>query len=91
MARQTSETFDCPNCGADVPAGALSCPECGSDDETGWSEDAAYDCLDLPEPYDDDPHLQADPPRYKTAFYALTAVVLLVAFFWALSRGGRLW
>lgn len=30
---------------------AVVCPECGSDDETGWSEDTAYDGLYL---YDDD-------------------------------------
>lgn len=40
--------FGCPNCGAKVPGGSLACPECGADDETGWSEDTAYDDLDLP-------------------------------------------
>ena len=43
----TPET--CPNCGADVPARATACPECGSDEKTGWSEQAAYDGLDLPD------------------------------------------
>ncbi|MCK6500707.1 MAG: zinc ribbon domain-containing protein [Nitrospira sp.] len=42
----TPET--CPNCGADVPAGARACPECGADDRTGWSEDAVVDRLGLP-------------------------------------------
>ncbi len=45
----TANDFSCPNCGADVPAKALACPECGADEETGWSEDAAYDGLDLPD------------------------------------------
>lgn len=39
--------FICPNCGAEVPDHAAACPECGSDEETGWSEDTAYDGLYL--------------------------------------------
>ncbi len=39
----------CPNCGADVPRGAKACPACGSDEQTGWSEIAASDGLDLPD------------------------------------------
>jgi hypothetical protein len=39
----------CPNCGAEVPHHAKACPECGSDEETGWSEQARYDSLDLPD------------------------------------------
>ena len=39
----------CPNCGAEVPDGAKACPECGADEQTGWSEAARYDSLDLPE------------------------------------------
>ena len=41
--------MDCPNCGAGVPPGAKACPECGSDEQTGWSEAAKVDGLDLPE------------------------------------------
>jgi len=46
----------CPNCGAEIPPGAKACPECGSDEQTGWSEEARIDSLDLPEEnfdYDD--------------------------------------
>jgi uncharacterized membrane protein YvbJ len=46
----------CPNCGAEVPLGAKACPECGSDEQTGWSEEARYDDLNLPDEnfdYDD--------------------------------------
>jgi hypothetical protein len=46
----------CPNCGADVPHGARTCPDCGSDEETGWSEEARSDNLNLPDAsfdYDD--------------------------------------
>jgi predicted nucleic acid-binding Zn ribbon protein len=38
----------CPQCGATVPDNARACPECGACDETGWSEKARYDALDLP-------------------------------------------
>jgi hypothetical protein len=46
----------CPHCGAEVPPNAKACPACGSDEQTGWSEKARYDSLDLPEEnfdYDD--------------------------------------
>lgn len=39
----------CPNCGANVPHNARACPECGADEETGWSEAARTDGLDLPD------------------------------------------
>jgi hypothetical protein len=39
----------CPNCGAEVPPHARACPECGSDEDTGWSDAARYDGLDLPD------------------------------------------
>lgn len=39
----------CPVCGDDVPPKAWACPTCGSDYETGWSEQAADDALDLPD------------------------------------------
>lgn len=46
----------CPNCGAPVPPNAKACPECGSDEQTGWSDEAKSEGLDLPEErfdYDD--------------------------------------
>ncbi len=39
----------CPICGAEVPPNAKACPECGSDEETGWSERARAQELDLPD------------------------------------------
>lgn len=39
----------CPNCGAEVPPKVKVCPECGADESTGWSEEARYDGLDLPD------------------------------------------
>ena len=38
----------CPNCGEKIPPRARACPNCGSDEQTGWSEQAHYDSLDLP-------------------------------------------
>jgi len=38
----------CPCCGAAVPRQARACPECGADEQTGWSDEARYDGLDLP-------------------------------------------
>ena len=39
----------CPNCGAEVPPKAGACPECGADEQTGWSDEARVDGLDLPD------------------------------------------
>ncbi len=39
----------CPHCGTRVPAQAKACPECGADEQTGWSEAARADGLDLPD------------------------------------------
>lgn len=47
MARDRA-TFPCPNCHAEVRAGALACPSCGADDRTGWAEsDPETDIQDL--------------------------------------------
>lgn len=81
----TPET--CPNCGADVPRNAKACPECGSDERTGWSEDAAYDSLDLPgdDDFDYDKFIEnefggGDPGRKKLGIlWVVAAVALLVA------------
>jgi len=81
----------CPNCGAEVPPKASACPECGADDQTGWSEAARSDGLDLP---DDDFDYHdfvkrefADPspvPRGIHWFWWVIALVLACSFiaFW---------
>jgi len=80
----TPET--CPNCGADVPKGAKACPECGSDEETGWSEKAASDHLDLPdEEFDYDEFVkrefEAKKKEHRIAWYWwAAAVAVLLAF-----------
>jgi hypothetical protein len=47
------KTFECPNCGADVPVGKKGCRECGSDASTGWmdSEEIDYQSIDIPDGY----------------------------------------
>jgi rRNA maturation protein Nop10 len=77
----------CPNCGAEVPVGARACPECGSDEQTGWSEQARYDALDLPGgefDYDDFLRQEFEPDRPKPGgvawFWWLVAALVLLAF-----------
>ena len=43
------ESFTCPVCHEEVPPNAKACPECGACDKSGWSEDARYDGVDLPD------------------------------------------
>lgn len=83
----------CPNCGAEVPPHAKACPECGSDEQTGWSEAAASDGLDLPEEQFDYEHYlkkefgsESPVPEGIPWFWWLVAVALLLAilFFWVL-------
>ena len=81
----------CPNCGAEVPAGAKACPECGSDAMTGWSEMAHADNLGLPdEEFDYDEFVKEEfgsgraKPRSITWFWwgvALLLVLLLTFLF----------
>ena len=89
----TPET--CPNCGADVPAGAKACPECGSDEQTGWSDEARYDSLDLPdENFDYDKFVEREfgadkpspVPRGIHWVWWLVAILLLTGFIIAWLR-----
>jgi len=81
----------CPNCGADVPPDARACPGCGADEQTGWSEQAKYDALDLPdENFDYDKFVEREfagkkpMPQGIHWFWWLIALLLVVAFvvFW---------
>jgi len=81
----------CPNCGAEVPPSARACPECGADEETGWSEEASGDGLDLPEEkFDYDDFVKREfgskkpVPHGVPLFWWVVALVLLLAFllFW---------
>lgn len=82
--RDDDNWFTCPNCGEQVPGGALSCPACGSDEETGWSEDAAYDDLDLPVPYDEEESAGAG--KGWRLVYGWVAVPVVIALVWLLLR-----
>ncbi len=77
----------CPNCGAEVPPDARACPQCGSDEQTGWSEAAETDGLDLPDEkfdYDDfvKREFEKEParPRGLHWFWWVVAILLLLAF-----------
>ncbi len=83
----------CPNCGADLPRNAKACPECGSDEQTGWSEQARYDGLDLPDDdFDHEDFVQREfggqelKPRGIHWIWWATAVLLLVGFAFAVFR-----
>jgi hypothetical protein len=74
-------TFICPICGTEVDLDAVVCPECGSDDETGWSEDTAYDGLYL---YDDEvdstPGHNSESRPWLNYFIVLIIIITLSAF-----------
>ncbi len=81
----------CPNCGADVPPGAKACPECGSDEQTGWSDRARAQDLDLPDDnFDYDEFVQREfgkeaPARIHWFWWAI-AVVVVIGFVLLLLR-----
>jgi uncharacterized membrane protein YvbJ len=77
----------CPNCGADVPRNARACSECGSDETTGWSEQAKYDALDLPDDsfdYDEFVKQEFGPKKSlatgRKFFWWIAAIIVLVMF-----------
>jgi len=89
MTASDQDYFVCPVCGEEVPIKALACPECGADDETGWSEDAAYDEVDLPDSAFDGPERPENglgltrSPIYKAVLILM--VILILVFI--LARG----
>jgi len=77
----------CPNCGEAVPRAAKACPECGADEQTGWSDTAHADNLNLPdENFDyaefakEEFHPGLARPRGIHWFWWLTAFVLIALF-----------
>ena len=84
----TPDSFSCPNCGEEVPAGAPCCPECGADENTGWSPDTMYDDLDLPDADEQDDDVNADSPSESApalgslpgVIVAVIAALLIAAF-----------
>ena len=83
----------CPNCGADVPRRARACPECGADEQTGWSEEAAYGGLDLPDDsfnYDEFVEREFGDKKIKPQgikwFWWTEALVLVLVFLFGMLR-----
>jgi hypothetical protein len=81
----------CPNCGAEVPPNAKACPECGADEQTGWSEEARSDGLNLPgQHFDYDDFVKREfggekvVPRGLHWFWWLVAilVIAMLLFLW---------
>ena len=77
----------CPHCGAEVPPRAKACPECGADEQTGWSQVAKADGLDLPdENFDYDDFVKREfgsktpVPRGIQWYWWVIALVVLAAF-----------
>jgi rRNA maturation protein Nop10 len=83
----------CPNCGAEIPPKAKACPECGSDEQTGWSEEARYDNLNLPdENFDHDDFVKREfgPEPFKLRgiswFWWVVVVLVVGEMLFLLSR-----
>lgn len=80
--RKKRATFECPNCGADVPVRAKVCRECGSDADTGWksSEEIDYQSIDIPDGYGPDGAYTDEPRRgfafLKRGYVRVVALVL---------------
>ena len=82
----------CPQCGAMVPRKARACPDCGADDETGWSDRATSQRLDLPDDefdYDEfvrsefgEPRQNKVKPRGLSWLWWAVAVLLVSLFAW---------
>ncbi|MGD0649838.1 MAG: zinc ribbon domain-containing protein [Verrucomicrobiia bacterium] len=93
--KRSDDPFICPNCGADVPAGAKACPECGSDEKTGWSDKTIYDGTGIEDPDEDDFNYEDWRRResggapHKSSMgwlWWLVAVVVLVMVVWLMIR-----
>jgi|GEM_PF-387490 len=83
-----ADYFICPHCEAEVPIDASACPQCGSDERTGWSENTAYDGLDLHEEGDAQTGPSATSrPWAKYLLVGLAAVTLFAYSAWRLRWG----
>ena len=75
--------FECPHCGAAVPARAKVCRECGSDAGTGWldGDEIDYQSLDIPHGYgpNDDGGAAAERAGRRAWWFAPVAVLTAAA------------
>jgi hypothetical protein len=85
---------ECPVCGAEVQPNAMACNECGACHASGWSEQAAYDALDLPNDEFDYPTFVADEfgedrRELRRRWWAIVAVIglILLLLFWLWVAG----
>ncbi|MBK8975947.1 MAG: hypothetical protein IPM29_08470 [Planctomycetes bacterium] len=78
-------TFECPQCGAEVPEGRLACPECGSDDRTGWqdADELDYASVEIPDFYEDPASARGRGPSRLVVAALLALLAMLI---WVLSR-----
>lgn len=80
--------FECPHCGAEVPARARVCRECGSDADTGWLDDGEieYRGVDLPDGWGPE-HDGQKPARRYARWRTIAALVTVAAMLaWVLLR-----
>jgi predicted RNA-binding Zn-ribbon protein involved in translation (DUF1610 family) len=90
-----SKSFECPHCGAEVPAQAKACPECGSDENTGWSADRHYDGtgIEEPEAFDYDAWHRREtgqaPRRSRAGWLWWLVAVVLAALLLLAALSGR--
>ncbi len=86
-----SEKFTCPACGEEIHPNAKACPHCGACEKSGWSDDADYDGIDLPdgdEDFDYDEFVQREfgtkesgiRPHGLSPFWWIVGILLLLAF-----------
>jgi hypothetical protein len=81
MRPRVSRTpFTCPVCGEELSADDRACPSCGACERSGWSQEAMYDGLDLPEPYDSEhPTHDANSQPLMVRYAWVVALVLIIA------------
>lgn len=84
--------FECPHCGAMVPARAKACRACGSDAGTGWQDgdEIDYQSLDIPDGYGPDDDGGGPPARAgRRAWWFAPVAVLTAAALLALAMCAR--
>jgi hypothetical protein len=78
----------CPNCGADVARQANVCRACGSCEQTGWSEQARYDRLDLPGcAFEDEPLIDERLAEVRSGFGGWTWCLVGLMIAAVIGRG----